>query len=82
MRAAWRPFTQTAITSPTIAATSSGTQPPSLTRRMLAPKKNRSSARKGATSIAVHTGSHCQYFHAMMKARQVVTTIVPVTAMP
>ncbi|PAV93646.1 hypothetical protein WR25_06279 [Diploscapter pachys] len=47
----------------------SGTQPPSITRRMFAPKKMRSRHRNGSTAAKAHT-------------RSVVTTIVPVTAMP
>ena len=42
------PRTQVKISNPMHAAITSGTQPPSTTRRMLAPKKIRSSARNGA----------------------------------
>ncbi len=82
LSAAFRPESHATMITPIMEATSSGTQPPSVTRRMLAPKKMRSMVRKGTNSRAVQTAFQCHRRQAMIKARQVVTTIVPVTAIP
>ena len=76
------PRRQVSITTISAAPTASGIQPPSTILSMFAIRKTRSMARKGAMTSAAVAGRQRQHFHSTRKAIAVVTTIVPVTAMP
>ena len=63
-------------------ASSSGTQPPSTTLTILAARKAKSIERKKAMKASARQSGQFHFCQTTTKASDVVTTIVPVTAMP
>src|SRR4029079_8067515 len=66
----------------TTAPSARGIQPPSKTLSRLAERKVRSIKRNGTINAAVASTDHFHTFQMTMNAIKVVTTIVPVTAIP
>ncbi len=76
------PRTQVYITANMPAPNSTGTKPPSRMRIRLALRNTTSSATSGAATAMAAISGHFHSFHMTMKARDVVTAMVPETAMP
>ena len=70
------------ITMITMPPSASGIHPPSTILSMLADRNVRSITRNGPMMQAAASGDHFHTRQMTRKARQLVTTIVPVTAMP
>ncbi len=76
------PRDQVYITANMPAPSSTGTKPPSKMRIRLALRNTRSRATSGAATAMAAISGHFHSFHMTMKAREVVTAMVPETAMP
>ncbi len=76
------PRTQVAIRANMPAPSSTGTNPPSKIRRRLAERNTRSRVISGAATRIARARGQRHSFHMTMKAREVVTAMVPETAMP
>ncbi len=76
------PRTQVAMTKNSAAPMTRGRAAPERIFSELAPRKNRSMVRSGAIRAKAPASGHFHILRTTMKAREVVTAMVPVTARP